>query len=286
MVYDFAYLPTRELRPFHKNAWQHSEKSRQKEEKSRFQPGRFTKELFIERLFVSKEWCSSALKHIYVYANWELGSQHSHDFVEHHLKPQLYAQHLTSISMTMTTPDEYVTCLVCCPNLQNLVFRFEDSFFQESVEKDISSDEWIGEDFLAFEQSCQLLRQLAGIPCITFEASFRSWKYYMHSVSLQSNYKINIAIFETLAQKQSKLPRLKNWQDAESRYSPVGNMEMVSTPAAPSQDTAKRVPLRDDELPDNVEELIHLALLRGGDLLEWLRGAKEAKWELRISKQR
>lgn len=61
---------------------------------------------------------------------------------------------------------------------------------------------------------------------------------------------------------------------------------MVSTPAAPSQDTAKRVPLRDDELPDNVEELIHLALLRGGDLLEWLRGAKEAKWELRISKQR
>lgn len=262
MVYDLAYVPGDSMRPLTKSAWQESEEIRRRQGKSRFRAATFPKDFFVERLLVSKQWCTAALNYYYAHTSFALGGQvKANEFLCNGVVPRPYAQLVTTVSMLMLFPTHGMSAWTDCPRLQTLHLAFDPSYFYDSLGKDISSDKWEEVDFTELDSSASLLSQVAGIPSITFGADFDRWDDSDLAAS-RDVFAANIKVFEQVARKQSRLPRIDE-QD-------VAMLDGGSL----LQNASTRVPLSDDEIPDDESGLQVLAVTRGADLLEWVRRAK------------
>lgn len=298
MVFDLAYVPAEKLRPLHKKTWEANETERQHIIKSRFVPGNFP-EHFVDRLFISTEWCTAALKHVFGRAHFDFGS----DATPYLLYPYPFelrplAKQITAMTVKTTYDCFHRDFMECLPrlSLQRLTLEIDCMYFRISLKKDITANVWSEEDFDEFEPSRLMLPQLRGIPFIKIEPCYDLWSLGVDEDNgTWQTFEANLKVLENMAGKVSKMPRKtfapKRESDisennisendrsgndiAENDISENDTFSSAFNSLLPASETS--TPLRDDEIPDDESGLQELVATRGAEFLAWVRKAKRKR---------
>lgn len=280
MVYDLAYVPAGKLHPLHKAEWEEKEHLRQMKEKSSFQPRPFPAPFFVERLLVSKGWYATSLKYFYSHAHFDFQDKYEYlRFFDKNGEPGPLLQTITTFSTRLDYSFIHMMGFDKFPSARRLELGLRTNFFRQSLEKDIETDVWTEDDFSAYEQTNELLRQICGISSIII-TGLGNWEdlLWARSPKATTTFEANIKTLEQMANSLSKCPR-PTWEHKLQCLSPYPSPDYDFVPSSPVgayalQEESTRKPLQDHEIPEDEHKFRDLMFTRGSDLFDWVQAAK------------